>query len=176
MSEASGHWQCSISFFLMWHWLIKLYRFPAYNSVTHHLYMALCVYHWSPISFCHHIFGPAYPLLTPSPLSLWEPSYCCVCEFLFVLFVHLLLLVLYPTHEWKHMVLDFFKLISLTMMFSRSIHAFANGSISSFLMAEYYSIAYVFFTQSSREGYFGCFYDWATMNKSNVLFSDLGNG
>ena len=36
-------------FFLLnllgWHWLIKLHRFQVYNSIIHHLYVALCVYH-----------------------------------------------------------------------------------------------------------------------------------
>ena len=28
-----------------WHWLIKLYRFQAYDSMTHHLYIALCAHY-----------------------------------------------------------------------------------------------------------------------------------
>ena len=30
---------------LGWRWLIKLYRFPMYNSIIHHLYIVLCVCH-----------------------------------------------------------------------------------------------------------------------------------
>ena len=30
---------------LGWHWLIKLYRFQVYNSITHHLYIVLCIHH-----------------------------------------------------------------------------------------------------------------------------------
>ena len=30
---------------LGWHWIIKLYKFQVYNSIIHHLYVALCVYH-----------------------------------------------------------------------------------------------------------------------------------
>ena len=33
----------------------------------------------SQIIFCHHIFGPLYPLLIPWPLSLWKPPYCFLC-------------------------------------------------------------------------------------------------
>ena len=47
-------------------------------------------------------------------------------------------------------------LISLSIIFSRSICVVANDSISSFLKAEYYSIVYmdrIFFIQSSIEGH-----------------------
>ena len=27
-----------------WHWLIKLYRFQVYNSIIHHMYIAVCVH------------------------------------------------------------------------------------------------------------------------------------
>ena len=30
---------------LGWYWLIKFCRFPAYNSITHHLYIVWCVHH-----------------------------------------------------------------------------------------------------------------------------------
>ena len=30
---------------LGWYWLIKLYRFQVYNSITYHLYVALSVHH-----------------------------------------------------------------------------------------------------------------------------------
>ena len=52
-------------------------------------------------------------------------------------------------------------------MFSRSLHIVTNGSISSFLMAEWYSIMYmhpIFFIQSSIEGHFGCHCVLATVN------------
>ena len=30
---------------LGWHWLIKLHRSQAYNSIIHHLYIILCIHH-----------------------------------------------------------------------------------------------------------------------------------
>ena len=30
---------------LRWHWLIRLYTFPVYNSMTHHLRIELCAHH-----------------------------------------------------------------------------------------------------------------------------------
>nr|KAF6308111.1 hypothetical protein mMyoMyo1_008889 [Myotis myotis] len=57
------------------------------------------------------------------------------------------------------------------MIFSRSVHIVANGSISSFLLAAWYSIVYmdhIFFMKSSIQGYFGCFHVSATVN--NALF------
>ena len=47
------------------------------------------------------------------------------------------------------------------MIISRSIHVAANGIISFFLMAKYYSIVYmyhIFFIHSSVDGYLGCFH------------------
>ena len=43
--------------------LRKLYRFKVYSSVTHHLYIALCVHH--PKSGL--LPSPVNPLLPPSP-------------------------------------------------------------------------------------------------------------
>ena len=55
------------------------------------------------------------------------------------------------------------------MIISRSIHVAANGIISFFLMAKYYSIVYMyhsFFIHSSVDGYLGCFRVLATANSA----------
>ena len=52
-------------------------------------------------------------------------------------------------------------------MISRSIHVAANGIISFFFMAEYYSIIYtyhIFFIHSSVDGHLGCFHVLAIVN------------
>ena len=107
-----------------------------YNSIAYHLYVALHVHHQSHIPFHYHIFDPLYPLLPPChPLfPLNHHTVVCVYEgFLFVLFIHLLLLVLYLTYECHYMVLNFFWLILLRVILSKSIHVVANSSISPFL-------------------------------------------
>ena len=55
------------------------------------------------------------------------------------------------------------------MIISRSIHVAANGIISFFFMAEYYSIAYmyhIFFIHSSVDRYLGCFHVLAIRNSA----------
>ena len=57
------------------------------------------------------------------------------------------------------------------MIISRSIHVAANGVISSFLMAEKYSIVYIyhiFFIHSSVNGHLGCFHVLAIINSAAV--------
>ena len=69
------------------------------------------------------------------------------------------------------MVLSFILTDLFHLIFSRSIHVVTNGSISSFLMAEEYSIVYVyhiFFIQSSVKRHFGCLHVLATMNNPAV--------
>ena len=131
---------------LGWHWFIKLYRFQVYNSIIYHLYIVLYVHHpeWlllllpfiplypflpAPTSFslvniillsvflffCFFclIPSPFLPDLQPPPLCslyLWAYVYL-VCLFLFIDF----------KCEWNHMVFVFHWLISLIIMFSRSI-------------------------------------------------------
>lgn len=57
-------------------------------------------------------------------------------------------------------------LISLNMIISRFIHAFANGSMSSILTSFYIVYAYhVFLIQSCIEGHFGCLHASANLNK-----------
>ena len=90
----------------------------------------------SPVIFHHHMFDPLYPLLPPTPFPLVTTILLSgslrFCLFLF----HLLL---YLTYEWDHTVLDFFFLISLSMIFSRFIRV-ANGGISSFFTHFLYAI------------------------------------
>ena len=55
------------------------------------------------------------------------------------------------------------------MLISRSIHVAANGIISFFLMAEKYSIVYmynIFFIHSSVDGHLGCFHVLAIVNSA----------
>ena len=103
--------------------------------MIYHLYIALCAQHpESPVSFCHHICDPLY--------SLYSPPYpfLLVTFYDFVLFVPLLLSVLRPTYERKHMVLVLSCLIFLSMIPSGSTHVVANGNISSLSM--YFLIIY----------------------------------
>ena len=54
------------------------------------------------------------------------------------------------------------------MIISRSIHVAANGIISFFFMAEYYSVVYIyhlFFNHSSIDGHLGCFHVLAIVNR-----------
>ena len=55
------------------------------------------------------------------------------------------------------------------MIISRSIHVAANGIISFFLIAESYSIVYmyyIFFIHSSVDGHLDCFHVLATVNSA----------
>ena len=61
--------------------------------------------------------------------------------------------------------------ILLSIIPSRSIHVVSNGKISTFLMAEQYSIAYInyiFLIHSSVDGFLRCFYVLAIVNKAAV--------
>ena len=58
---------------------------------------------------------------------------------------------------------------SLSMIVSRSIHVAKNAGISFFLMAEYYSIVYMyhlFLIHSSVDGHLGCFHVLAIVNSA----------
>ena len=62
-------------------------------------------------------------------------------------------------------------LTSLSMIISGSIHVAANGVISFFFMAEYYSIVcmhHIFFIQSPVDGHLGCFHVSAIVNSAAV--------
>ena len=67
------------------------------------------------------------------------------------------------------MTFVFFWLSSLSMIISRSIHVAVSGIISSFFMAEQYSIVYMYhivFIQSSVDGHLGCFLVLAIVNSA----------
>ena len=52
---------------LLWHWLIKLYRFQVYNSIIHYLYIVLCV-HYPKSSLLPSLFIPTFTLFClPTP-------------------------------------------------------------------------------------------------------------
>ena len=85
------------------------------------------------------------------------------------------------------MIFVFLCLTSLSMTVSRSIHVAINGSISFFVIAELYSIAYTyhFFIHSSVDGHLGCFHILAIVNSAamnigghltfqNMIFSGCG--
>ena len=87
----------------------------------------------SLVSFPRHIFDALYFLHPPgSPLP--SGNHCtviCVCEF--ILCVHLLLSVLYPTSEWNRMVLICFCLPYFTYyILSKCIHVVADGKFHHF--------------------------------------------
>ena len=158
--------------FIGWHWLIQLCRFQVHNSVTHHLYVVVCVHQPSQVSFCHHL-SPLYPLLPPPfPLVITILSSVSM-RFCFVLFFLLNPFTFHPAtqipssltavslfsiyesvsvffvnfvHDITHISeiiwdLSFYDwLISLSIMFSRCIHAVTNGKILFFFTAKWYSI------------------------------------
>ena len=130
---------------LGWHWLIKLSRIQVYNSIIGYLYSASCAHHpksnlfptphmGASLSFTNSSHFPfPFPFPRATTMLLSESVGFC----LFVLFVHLLLTVLYPTYEFNHMVLDFLCLTYfICTIFSRPTPVVANGSISPFLTAE----------------------------------------
>ena len=66
------------------------------------------------------------------------------------------------------MVFVFLFLTYFTLI-SRSIHVAANGIISFFFMADYYSLVYIhhiFFIHSSVNGHLGCFCALAIVNSA----------
>ena len=108
-------------------------------------------------------------------LSLWSPPYCCLYEFLFVYFSCLFICCfqLYIPHinEITCLLTFSVRLNLLSMIFSRSTHAVVNGSIYSFLVAEWCSIVcmfHTFFIQPSMEGHFGCLHVLGTMINAAV--------
>ena len=67
-----------------------------------------------------------------------NPTVVCVYEFLFVFLVCSFVAFSFsPTYEWNYMVLNFFVwFMSLSMTFSRSIHAIKNGCSTSLAIRE----------------------------------------
>ena len=92
-----------LKFYLLgWQWLIKLHRFQVYNSVIHHLYIALCAH--CPKS--PYIWLPS-PFTTPTPLPSGN-HHTIVHFWVFVFLLYSFIVFLYPKYEWNHMVLNFF--------------------------------------------------------------------
>ena len=122
--------------------------------MVHGLYIALCAHHpesdllspciWSPLSFItlpHPWGGPPNNMVVPSGI---HHVVICVYELLFVSLVCSFVAFNFKSHhmnEINHRALNIFHLTCFA--FSRSIHVVANDSISSFLMAEWYSNMYM---------------------------------
>ena len=106
----------------------------------------------SHIIFCHHVFGPLPPLLLPTHFPLLTTTLLSVCGFWF-----------YILHMSEIIWLLAF---SLSTILSRFIPGVTNGSISSFLMAEWYATVsmYNVFIQCSIEGHSGYFHVLAIVN------------
>ena len=142
---------------LGWHWLIRFYRFQVYISMIHDLYIALCL-HLKPNHPPSPWIRPPLPFTAPRPLpSGNHHTVVCVYECQF-----------YIPHESEIIWFLAFSnwLISLSIIFSRSIHVVADGSVSSFLTAEEFSIVCVhrlFFIQSLIKGHFCCLHVLATV-------------
>ena len=63
----------------------------------------------SQVSFSHYIFDSFYPFLPsfyPPPFPVVTTILLSVCQLSFVLFIHSLLSVLYPTYEWNTAIWD----------------------------------------------------------------------
>ena len=140
--------------------------------MIHDLFIATCTYYpKSNDLLSPYVWHSLYPLLPPHLPSLWQSPYCCLWVFVsfscsFICYFHL-----YISDEWIIWFLTFYDwLILLSMIFSKSIHAVANGKISSFLMAEWYSIVYVyhiFFIQLSLKEQFISFHVLAIVNNEH---------
>ena len=119
-----------------------------------------------------HLLIPNSQYFPPPPLSpLATTNLFSVSPFLFLRYVHLCH-ILDSICKWYHMgFLFLFLTYSLSMTISRSIHDAANGIISFFLMAEWYSIVYIyhiFFIHSSVNGHLGCFHVLAIVSSAAV--------
>ena len=116
------------------YWLIKLYSFQAYNSISY--VYSMCTHHlksnpplpyiWSPLTFNT---PTPFPLVTTILLSV-SMTFCLI------IFLFICCFQCYIPHEWNHDSWLFLWLISFCIVFSRFIHVTSNGSISSFHMAE----------------------------------------
>ena len=75
----------------------------------------------SPIIFCHHIFGPLYPLTGPHPLPS-DNHYTVVCVYEFQSYIpHMSEIIWFLAFsDW---------LTSLSIIFSRSLHVVTNGIV-----------------------------------------------
>ena len=85
-------------------------------------------------SLCLLVLSP-FSLSTPSPPPLWQPPVLSLLSLSFsILFVYLYC-SLDSTYKWNHMVFVF---LWLTYFHWASIHAVANGKISSFFVVTQY--------------------------------------
>ena len=62
-----------------WCWLIKLYRFQVYNSIIHHLYSILCIYHPKSSLLHHHLSPPVSSSILSPPLFPSGNHHIVVC-------------------------------------------------------------------------------------------------
>ena len=141
-----------------------------YNSVIQHVYIALWVDHpksnlllspymsiWPPLLFT----TPPLPFLVTTLLLPVSMGFC-----VFDSFVHLLLSFYIPHMSEIIWLLTFYVwLISLNMIFSRSIHMLANGNIVSYGWVVFYSIyvPQLLYPIIYRRA-FGCSHVLSTMN------------
>ena len=117
----------------------------------------------TPTVNCPPLSVPMSPLslVIPSPLPLWSLSVCSSLPSLWFYFAHLFCW-LGSTYRWDHMVFLSFTnwLISLSIIFSSSIHAVTKGRSSFFLSAVNYFIVWMdhsFLIHSFTDGHLGCF-------------------
>ena len=133
-----------------WHWSIRSYRFQVYIPMTRVLHIALWTHHPQACHLSSLCICPPLPFTIPPALHV-------TVSFSFIF------------HMSEIMVFSFFWLISLSIIFSSSLRAVTNGSISSFLMAEWYSTVHmyhIFLIQSFIQGLFCCLHVLATMNNT----------
>ena len=96
-----------------WYWLIRSYKFQVYNSIIHHLYIALCsppkvkspfiTLYLIPFTL-FYLPSPPSPLVTVILLSVFQ---FCLFVFLF-LYLFICCFLLYIPDNWNHKVLGFF--------------------------------------------------------------------
>ena len=107
------------------------------------------------ISISQVIPPPLLPLITISLFSTTVVLFCFANKFISTRFLD-------SMYKW-YIIFAFLFLTDFTfcMTVSRSIHVFADGTISFIFMAEWYSIVYmyhIFFIHFSVNGHLGCFY------------------
>ena len=119
---------------------------------------------------------PTTPPATLCLISIFKSLICFVCHPIFILFllpflcVHLFC-ILKSSYEWSHMMFVFLWLILLSIIPSSSIHIVANGKISFFLIAKWYSIVYIchiFFIHSSIDRHLGSFHTLAIVDSAAI--------